>query len=283
MDFQLTSPYQPAGDQQQAIEQLLSGIGKNYRDQVLIGVTGSGKTFTMANVIARTNRPALVISHNKTLAGQLFQEFRDFFPHNAVSYFVSYYDYYQPEAYIPQTDTYIEKETDINEQIDKLRLQATTNILTRPDAIVVASVSCIYNLGSPIEYGRFILEIKRGEKADWNAYARRVVELQYERSEFEFTRGTFSIRGNHFDIYPAYEDIVYRIQDIRGRIGKIDKIEPISGKILTNQTTKQLNNQITKLIIYPAKHYLADPNVFTSVEKEIRRDLDKEYTQLKKA
>ena len=235
----------------------------------------------MANVIAKLNRPALIISHNKTLAGQLYQELRDFSPQNAVSYFVSYYDYYQPEAYIPQTDTYIEKETDINEQIDKLRLQATTNILTRPDAIVVASVSCIYNLGSPIEYGRFILEIKRGEKADWNAYARRLVELQYERSEFEFTRGTFRIRGNHFDIYPAYEDIGYRIQDIRGRIGKIDKIEPISGKILTNQTTKQLNNQITKLIIYPAKHYLADPNVFTSVEKEIRRDLDKEYTQLK--
>lgn len=277
MNFKLKSSFSLTEDQAQAADKLTKGIKSGLKNQVLLGVTGSGKTFTMANVIARLNRPALVISHNKTLAGQLYQELRDFFPENAVSYFVSYYDYYQPEAYIPQTDTYIEKETDINEQIDKLRLQATTNILTRPDAIVVASVSCIYNLGSPLEYGRFILEIKRGETADWNSFARRLVELQYERSEYEFARGTFRIRGDHFDIYPAYEDIGYRIQDIRGKIGGISKINPVSGREI-----EKLPESQKELIIYPAKHYLADPNIFTNVEEQIRNDLDKEYTQFKK-
>src|SRR3989338_5606333 len=213
--FKLTSSFKPTGDQPQAIEKLSLGIHNGLKNQVLLGVTGSGKTFTMANVIQKLNLPALVISHNKPLAGQLYQEMRDFFPKNAVSYFVSYYDFYQPEAYIPQTDTYIEKEAQINELIDKLRLQATTNILTRKDVIVVASVSCIYNIGSPIEYGRFIMEVEIGQKTEIKNIARRLIELQYSRSEFDFKRGTFRIRGDRIDIYPAYEDIGYRI-DLEG-------------------------------------------------------------------
>src|SRR3989344_3470512 len=209
--FQLTYSFKPTGDQPQAIEKLSAGIINGLKNQVLLGVTGSGKTFTMANIIQKLKMPALIISHNKTLAGQLYQEMRDFFPENAVSYFVSYYDFYQPEAYIPQTDTYIEKEAEINELIDKLRLQATTNILTRNDVIVVASVSCIYNIGSPVEYGKFIAEIKVGDVANWNKISRRLVELLYDRSEFEFKRGTFRIRGDYMDIYPAYEDYGIRL------------------------------------------------------------------------
>src|SRR5438477_3279935 len=186
--FQIVSDFKPTGDQPQAIEQLTKNLLNKSKHQVLLGVTGSGKTFTMANVIQAIQKPTLVISHNKTLAGQLYQEFRDFFPNNAVSYFVSYYDYYQPEAYIPTSDTYIEKEVEINEEIDKLRLSATTNLLTRKDVIVVASVSCIYNLGSPIEYGKFILELRTGMKIDLKSIMLRLTDLQYERNEYGFTR-----------------------------------------------------------------------------------------------
>src|SRR3990167_9088423 len=232
--FKLKSSFNPTGDQPQAIERLIAGIKMGMKNQVLLGVTGSGKTFTLANVIAKTNLPTLVISHNKTLAGQLYQEFRDFFPGNAVSYFVSYYDYYQPEAYMPASDTYIEKEAQINELIDKLRLKATTNILTRKDVIVVASVSCIYNIGSPVEYGRFIMEVEIGQKIEINNIARRLIELQYSRSEFDFKRGTFRIRGDRIDIYPAYEDIGYRVTFENGIIKKIETFEPISGKLITS-------------------------------------------------
>ena len=196
MNFELTSSYQPSGDQPQAIKQLITNLNHHTGEQVLLGVTGSGKTFTMANVIAALQRPTLIISHNKTLAGQLYQEFREFFPKNAVSYFVSYYDYYQPEAYVPSTDTYIEKETEINEEIDKLRLAATTNLLTRPDTIVVASVSCIYNIGSPKEYGHFVLELQPGVKVSRESILERLVQLQYERSDFGFHRGTFRVRAD---------------------------------------------------------------------------------------
>src|SRR3990167_7297620 len=199
MPFLLQSDYQPTGDQPQAITALIKGVMESKPHQTLLGVTGSGKTFTIANVINKIQRPTLVISHNKTLAAQLYQEFRDFFPDNAVSYFVSYYDYYQPEAYIPQTDTYIEKETDINEEIDKLRLAATTNLLTRKDTIVVASVSCIYNLGSPVEYGRYILELKIGQKISAKDIAGRLIDLQYSRSDFELRRGTFRPKGDTID------------------------------------------------------------------------------------
>ncbi len=275
--FKLKSSFSPTGDQPQAIEKLIAGIEAGLKNQVLLGVTGSGKTFTLANVIAKTNLPTLVISHNKTLAGQLYQEFRDFFPENGVSYFVSYYDYYQPEAYMPASDTYIEKEAQINELIDKLRLQSTTNILTRKDVVVVASVSCIYNIGSPVEYGRFILELEIGQKIEVKSIARRLIELLYDRSEFDFKRGTFRIRGDRIDIYPAYEDIGYRVTLENGTIKYIENFEPLTGKLLTTNYKLQ-----TSLIIYPAKHYLMDPEVFKNAEQQIRNDLEKEAEALKK-
>ncbi|KKQ24647.1 MAG: UvrABC system protein B [Candidatus Roizmanbacteria bacterium GW2011_GWC2_37_13] len=271
--FKLTSSFLPTGDQPQAIEKLVKSIEKKLKNQVLLGVTGSGKTFTMANVIQKTQLPTLIISHNKTLAGQLYQEFRDFFPENAVSYFISYYDYYQPEAYIPTTDTYIEKEAQINELIDKLRLQSTTNILTRKDVIVVASVSCIYNIGSPAEYGKFILELEVGQEVDQKSILKRLTELQYERSEFEFKRGTFRVRGERIDIYPAYEDFGYSVLIDSSKVKKFEKFDPLTGGRITN---------VQKLIIYPAKHYMMDPDVFGSVEQQIRGDLKKESEQLKK-
>jgi len=275
--FKLKSSFSPTGDQPQAIEKLVTGIKAGKKDQVLLGVTGSGKTFTLANVIEKLQMPTLIISHNKTLAGQLYQEFRDFFPENAVSYFVSYYDYYQPEAYMPSSDTYIEKEAQINELIDKLRLKTTTNILTRKDVVVVASVSCIYNIGSPVEYGRFILEIEIGQKIEIKSIAHRLIELQYSRSEFDFKRGTFRIRGDRIDIYPAYEDMGYRIELESGKVKRFESFEPISGKLITNHQPLA-----TSLIIYPAKHYLMDPAVFKNAEQQIRDDLKKEVEVLKK-
>lgn len=289
--FQLISSFKPTGDQPQAIEKLSNGILAGLKNQVLLGVTGSGKTFTMANIIQKLNMPALIISHNKTLAGQLYQEFRDFFPQNAVSYFVSYYDFYQPEAYIPTTDTYIEKEAEINDLIDKLRLQATTNILTRSDVIVVASVSCIYNIGSPVEYGKFIAEIKVGDEADWNKISRRLVELLYDRSEFEFKRGTFRIRGDYMDIYPAYEDFGYRLISQNFLISQIIKFDPLTGKeieVISNEvrdphkiSRSARNDNLDSIVIYPAKHYLMDPVIFQSAEEQIRDDLKKESFELK--
>ncbi|MCR4313048.1 MAG: excinuclease ABC subunit UvrB [Candidatus Roizmanbacteria bacterium] len=277
--FKLKSSFSPTGDQPQAIEKLVAGIKMGKKDQVLLGVTGSGKTFTLANMIEKLQMPALIISHNKTLAGQLYQEFRDFFPENAVSYFVSYYDYYQPEAYIPSSDTYIEKEAQINELIDKLRLKATTNILTRKDVVVVASVSCIYNIGSPVEYGRFILELDIEQKIDLKNIGRRLIELQYSRSEFDFKRGTFRIRGDRIDIYPAYEDMGYRVTLNNNVVKKIEKFEPLTGKLIKDPVLK---DQSSKLIIYPAKHYLMDPSVFKNAEQQIRDDLKKEANELKK-
>lgn len=277
--FKLKSSFSPTGDQPQAIKKLIAGINMGKKDQVLLGVTGSGKTFTLANVIQKLQMPTLIISHNKTLAGQLYQEFRDFFPENAVSYFVSYYDYYQPEAYMPSSDTYIEKEAQINELIDKLRLKATTNILTRKDVVVVASVSCIYNIGSPVEYGRFILELDIEQKIDLKSIGRRLIELQYSRSEFDFKRGTFRIRGDRIDIYPAYEDMGYRVTLKNDVVKEIEKFEPLTGKLIKDQAFKDQNS---KLIIYPAKHYLMDPAVFKSAEQQIRDDLKKEANELKK-
>lgn len=275
--FQLKSTFKPTGDQPQAIEKLVNGIKKRKKNQVLLGVTGSGKTFTMANVINKTQLPTLIISHNKTLAGQLYQEFRDFFPDNAVSYFVSYYDFYQPEAYIPTTDTYIEKEAQINELIDKLRLRSTTNILTRSDVIVVASVSCIYNIGSPAEYGKFILELVIGQEIEQRTILKRLAELQYERSEFEFKRGTFRVRGNSVDIYPAYDDFGYRIDLENSRVKKFEKFDPLTGRSVSGD-----QSFTTKLIVYPAKHFMTDPIIVKNAEQEIREDLKKESEALKK-
>ena len=273
--FNLKSDYKPTGDQPQAIEKLAKGITTGEKNQVLLGVTGSGKTFTIANIIQNLQLPTLVISHNKTLAGQLYQEFRDFFPDNAVSYFVSYYDYYQPEAYMPSTDTYIEKEAEINELIDKLRLKSTANILTRRDVIVVASVSCIYNIGSPDEYGKFTLPLKVGEQTSLPEIGRRLVKLQYSRSEFDFKRGSFRIRGSYLDIYPAYEDIGYRVTIAGEKIASIVMFDPLTGQ------STQSSNVKTQLVIYPAKHYLTDPKIFEPAEKIIRADLKKEYEALK--
>lgn len=276
MKFNLVSPYKPTGDQPHAIKSLVEGVISGAQHQVLLGVTGSGKTFSIANVIQELQMPALVISHNKTLGAQLYQEFREFFPENAVSYFVSYYDYYQPEAYIPHTDTYIEKETEINKEIDKLRLRATTNILTRPDTIVVASVSCIYNIGSPIEYGNFVLELKVGEKVEREAMFKRLVDLQYERGDFGFFRGTFRVRGGILDIFPAYEDVAVRVEMEGNRIKKLDRIDPLTGKMEHGKWNME------NYIVYPAKHYMTNPQTYSEVFKKIKKDLSERVMWLKK-
>ena len=265
--FKLKSLYEPTKDQEQAIDKLVNGVESGINNQVLLGVTGSGKTFTAANVVERMQRPALIISHNKTLAAQLYQEFRDYFPENAVSYFVSYYDYYQPEAYIPSTDTYIEKDADINQMIDKLRLAATTNLLTRNDVIVVASVSCIYNIGSPREYGKFIFEFSEGVKIERKQILDRLVDLQYERSDFGFHRGTFRVRGNTIDIYPAYQDEALRLELDEKSIKRITLIDPVSGELLDK------GNFLKNFVLYPAKHYITDPSKNKDVFKVIRSDL----------
>lgn len=272
MNFKLKSTFKPTGDQPTAIDKLTNGLIKKYNNQVLLGVTGSGKTFTVANVINKIQKPTLVISHNKTLAAQLYQEFRDFFPDNAVSYFVSYYDYYQPEAYIPQSDTYIEKEVEINEEIDKLRLAATTNLLTRKDVIVVASVSSIYNLGSPIEYGKFILELKTGVKLDQNAIILRLTDLQYERNDYNFERGSFRIRGEDIDLFPAYSDFGIRISIASETIKNILQFDPLTGQTLLI---------LDSTVIYPAKHYMTDPNTYKSVFPKIKKDLELRVEELK--
>ncbi len=271
MNFKLVSDFKPTGDQPQAIEHLAQGLLGNKQNQVLLGVTGSGKTFTMANVIQKIQKPTLIISHNKTLAAQLYQEFRDFFPHNAVSYFVSYYDYYQPEAYVPQSDTYIEKEVEINEEIDKLRLAATTNLLTRNDVIVVASVSCIYNLGSPLEYGKFVMELAQGVKITQKSILIRLADLQYERNDYGFERGTFRVRGEDIDLFPAYLDYGVRIAMKDGRIYKIIEFDSLTG---------EARSELGATVIYPAKHYMTNPDTYKSVFPTIRNDLEKRVNEL---
>jgi excinuclease ABC subunit B len=277
MKFKLAAKYQPTGDQPQAIEKLSAGIESEKKHQVLLGVTGSGKTFTIANVIANTQRPTLVIAHNKTLAAQLYQELRDFFPKNAVSYFVSYYDYYQPEAYLPSSDTYIEKEAMINDEIDKLRLAATTNLLTRPDNIVVASVSCIYNLGSPAEYGKFILEIVEGELIERKTLLLQLSSLQYERSSTDLERGSYRLRGDTIQIWPAYSDTAIRIDTLSNKINKIDEIDPISGQKLPTIPGQKARKHF---VIYPAKHYLLNPQTQKDALREIRQDTDNRVKEL---
>jgi excinuclease ABC subunit B len=277
MKFKLKSDYKPTFDQKNAIDKLSKGVIDGIDYQVLLGVTGSGKTFTVANVIEKLQRPALIISHNKTLAAQLYQEFRDFFPDNAVSFFVSYYDYYQPEAYIPSTDTYIEKDSSINELIDKLRLASTTNLLTRKDSIVVASVSCIYNIGSPREYGKFVFEISSGVKITHNQIIDRLIDLQYQRGDFGFHRGTFRVRGDTIDVYPAYQDEGVRLILGSDIIEKIEIINPITGHEIKNSKF-----DIRNFILYPAKHYITDPGKNKDTFAEIRSDLKKRIEELTK-
>jgi excinuclease ABC subunit B len=283
MQFKLKSDYQPTGDQPQAIKKLVSGVKNNKRDQVLLGVTGSGKTFTMANVIEQTQKPTLVIAHNKTLAAQLYQEFRDFFPENAVNYFVSYYDYYQPEAYIPTTDTYIEKEAQINDEIDKLRLSATANLLTRPDVIVVASVSCIYNLGNPVDYDSHIFELIEGELISRQTLLLQLANLQYERNDTDFHRGTYRVRGDTIQVWPAYQDTALKIETLENKITQIQEIEPMSGAVIKNLDEKQaITDHKGRYMLYPAKHYMVDPQSEQKALVQIRQDMKDRVTELKK-
>ncbi|AKM83564.1 excinuclease ABC subunit B [Candidatus Woesebacteria bacterium RIFOXYC1_FULL_31_51] len=273
MKFKLKSNYKTIPEQEKAVNDLVKNISKNVKYQTLLGVTGSGKTFTVANVIEKLQKPTLIISHNKTLAAQLYQEMRDLFPKNAVSYFVSYYDYYQPESYIPSTDTYIEKDSAINDLIDKLRLAATTNLLTRKDTIVVASVSCIYNIGSPIEYSKFVFEMIKGMKIDRNQTIDRLIDLQYERSEFGFHRGTFRVRGDKIDIYPAYTENAVRIEIENDLIKSINTINPVSGELIEKISSS--------FALYPAKHFITDPTIHKEAFNDIKKDLDKQVKYLK--
>ncbi len=265
MRFQLGIDYTPKGDQQQAIDRLVEGLRRGERHQVLLGVTGSGKTFTIAKVIEEVNRPALVIAHNKTLAAQLYHEFRTFFPNNAVEYFVSYYDYYQPEAYIPATDTYIEKEATINEELDKLRLSATRSLFERRDCIIVASVSCIYGLGSPESYYGMVLMLEVGQKARREQVIQRLVEILYERSDTDFRRGTFRVLGDTIEIFPTYEDYAYRIEFWGDRIESLSQIDPLFGYV--RQTYQRLP-------IYPKSHYVTTADVREQALKSIEMELE---------
>lgn len=275
MNFKLKSRYKPIADQENAIKKLVDNYKNNKKQQVLLGVTGSGKTFTMANVIERLNMPTLILSHNKTLAAQLYQEFRDYFPDNAVSYFVSYYDYYQPEAYIPSTDTYIEKDAGINALIDKLRLAATTNLLTRKDTIIIASVSAIYNIGSPVDYGKFVFQFKKGQILQRENIIDRLIDLQYERSDFGFYRGSFRVRGNNIDIFPAYQDEGIRIEEENSTIGNISIINTVSGEIIKQYKSNETVN------LYPAKHFMTDQAKSVEALNKIRSDMKDQISYFK--
>jgi len=270
--FKIVSDFCLTGDQPQAVDKLVEGLKRGYREQTLLGVTGSGKTFTMANVIERIQRPTLLICHNKTLAAQLATEFKEFLPENAVEYFVSYYDYYQPEAYIPSTDLYIEKETDINEEIDKLRHAATRSLFTRRDIVIVASVSCIYGLGAPEEYRSFVLTIERNKHYKRDKLARRLVDMQYERNDYDFTRGRFRIRGDTLEIQPAYEETALRIEFWGDEIERIVEVAPLTGEVLAHRD---------RVDIYPAKHFVTSHDKLIAAIKDIKVELEERLTELR--
>jgi len=274
VEFKLVSPFEPAGDQPQAIRALMSGVNEGRKQQVLMGVTGSGKTFTMANVIQQSQRPALVLSHNKTLAAQLYGEFKDFFPHNAVHYFVSYYDYYQPEAYIPQRDIYIEKDASINEEIDRLRLASTSALVSRRDVIIVASVSCIYGLGSPEDYREMMVALRVGESVDRDEMLARLVDIQYQRNDVEFARAKFRVRGDCVEIWPAYEEFAYRVEFWGDDIEQVSIINPTSGEAISQEQA---------VFIYPAKHFvLPDERIAAAIE-EIKGELELQLTRFRES
>jgi excinuclease ABC subunit B len=266
MPFKLRSEFEPQGDQPQAIEALVRGLDGGEKDQVLLGITGSGKTFTVASVIQRTQRPTLVIAHNKTLAAQLYQEFKTFFPENSVEYFVSYYDYYQPEAYVPASDTYIEKEATINDEIDRLRLSATRALFERRDVIVVASVSCIYGLGDPDAYYGMLLFVEPGMKTTREQLLQKLVELQYERSDIEFGRGSFRVRGDTVEVYPSYQEQAYRIELWGDEVDSVSTIDPLLGEVLQRHTSR--------LPIYPKTHYVMSKGTIKRAIKTIREELE---------
>ena len=272
--FELQADYGPTGDQHKAIAELAQGVFDGLKHQTLLGVTGSGKTFTMANVIEKVQKPTLVIAHNKTLAAQLATEFREFFPNNAVEYFVSYYDYYQPEAYVPRTDTYIEKESDINDEIDKLRHSATRSLLTREDVLIVASVSCIYGLGAPEEYQNFVLSLSKGHKNNRTKLIRRLIDQQYERNDMDLSRGKFRVRGDTLEILPAYEDLAIQIQFWGDEIEKIIQIDPMTGEILQERDSVD---------IYPAKHFVTSKEKLDLAISDIESELEEQVEWFRNA
>ena len=266
MEFKLHAPYQPTGDQPQAIEELVKGFKEGNQFQTLLGVTGSGKTFTMANVIAALNKPTLIISHNKTLAGQLYSEFKEFFPENAVEYFVSYYDYYQPEAYVPSTDTYIEKDSSINDEIDKLRHSATAALSERKDVIIISSVSCIYGLGSPIDYQEMVLSLRPGMIKDRDEVLRKLVDIQYNRNDMDFKRGTFRVRGDVLEIFPVTSsDNAIRIEFFGDEVDRITEIDTLTGEV---------KSRLEHIAIFPASHYVVAPDKMMAATKEIEKELE---------
>jgi excinuclease ABC subunit B len=273
MDFQLVSDYSPAGDQPTAIRELTTGLANGEKDQVLLGVTGSGKTFTMAKIIEQSQRPALILAHNKTLAAQLYHEFKQFFPNNAVEYFVSYYDYYQPEAYIPAGDLYIEKESTINDELDKLRLSATRSLFERRDAIIVSSVSCIYGLGSPEAYYGMLLLLEKGQKLKREDITRRLVEILYERNDVDFRRGTFRVRGDIIEVYPTYDENAFRIELFGDEIDSLSQIDPLFGTVL---------QKFSRLPIYPKSHYVVLPERKNAAVNSILAELTEWEAQLEK-
>jgi excinuclease ABC subunit B len=272
MPFKLVSNFKPEGDQPQAIEKLAGGLKSGKQFQTLLGVTGSGKTFSMANIIARVDRPTLVISHNKTLAAQLYSEFKEFFPENAVEYFVSYYDYYQPEAYIPQRDIYIEKDASINEDIDRLRLSATSSLMSRRDCLIVSSVSCIYGLGSPEEYGEMLVFLEEGQEISRDEILRKLISIHYTRNDYDLKRSTFRVRGDTIEIFPAYTKTAYRVEQSGDRIERIYEINPLTGNTVAN---------MRKIGIYPAKHFVTTPDRIGRAVGSIEEELASRLTELR--
>ncbi|MBE9505941.1 MAG: DEAD/DEAH box helicase family protein, partial [Chloroflexi bacterium] len=271
-EFEITSDLRLTGDQPQAVDLLVDGLSHGLTGQTLLGVTGSGKTFTVANVIARTQRPTLVMCHNKTLAAQLAAEFREFFQRNAVGYFVSYYDYYQPEAYIPSTDTYIEKETDINDEIDRLRHAATKSLFERRDVVIVASVSCIYSLGSPDEYKGFALPVVRGQAAGLHRTVRKLIGMQYERNDIDLWRGRFRVRGDTLELYPTYEETAVRVEFWGDEVERITELDPVTGELLS---------ELASVNIYPAKHFVTPQDKLEAALRDIRTELEEHLDELR--
>ena len=271
-EFEIVADFKPTGDQPDAIAKAVAGVDEGLRHQALLGVTGSGKTFTMANIVEKVQRPTLVIAHNKTLAAQLATEFKEFFPKNAVEYFVSYYNYYQPEAYVPRTDTYIEKDSDINEELDKLRHAATRSLLTRRDTLIVASVSCIFGLGSPEEYQSFVAYVRKGEIRNRRLLMRQLVDMQYERNDMDFARGNFRVRGDTMEILPAYEELGIRIEFWGDEVERIVVVDPLTGELLGERDDIE---------IYPAKHFVTSQEKMNLAIQDIEVEMEECVRRLK--
>src|SRR6186997_3468327 len=270
-DFKLVAPFEPTGDQPTAIEGLIDGLGKGLNHQVLLGATGTGKTYTLAKVIEKVNRPTLVLAHNKTLAAQLYAEFREFFPDNKVEYFVSYFDYYQPEAYLPRSDTYIEKDSSRNDEIDKLRHAATRALFERRDTIIVASVSCIYGLGAPVDYGATVLRMRTGGRYRRDGVLRQLVDLQYQRNDQALSRAKFRVRGDTLELQPAYDDFIVRVQFFGDEVERISELDPLTGELLAER--RELN-------VYPASHYVTPADKLKEAIVDIEAEMEQRTKEL---